>query len=185
MLLSEIWAVMLNNRAKKDSQKVLDLLDIHAGDTIADIGSGGGYFTFELAKRTGQNGKVYAADTNKRFLTRIESVARKNSLHNIETVVCTEDGCPLQRESCDLVFMRNVFHHIKEPVPYFRKLSEGLKPGGRIAVLDWKNTKGGFVGLSGHFTPEAEIHRALKAAGLLIEKSIDILDDQSFNIYRK
>lgn len=185
MLFRGIWAIMLNNRAKKDSQKVLDRLDIHAGNTIADIGSGGGYFTFELAKRAGPNGKVFAADTNKRFLARIDGVVRKNALRNIETVVCGEDRCPLQKESCDLIFMRNVFHHIKDPVSYFRKLRESMKPDGKIAVLDWESAKGGFIGRARHCTPEAEINKALEAAGFHHEKSFDILNGQSFNIYHR
>ncbi len=113
MLFSGIWAVMLNNRAKKGSQKVLQNLEISIGDHIADIGSGGGYFTFEMAKRTRPDGKAFAVDTNEKLLARIKKIAEKNRLSNIETVSGSEDNCRLQRESCDLVFMRNVFHHIK------------------------------------------------------------------------
>lgn len=183
MLFDGIWAVMLNNRAKKDSQKVLDALDIHAGDMIADIGSGGGFFTFELAKLTGPCGTVFAADTNKKLLTRIENIALKKRISNVRIVVCGEDGCPLQKESCDLVFMRNVFHHIKNPVLYFQKLRESIKPGGRIAVLDWEKAEGGFAGRAGHCTPEAEIRRILLTSGFIHLKSLDILDGQSFNLF--
>lgn len=185
MLFNGIWAVMLNNRAKKDSRKVLDNLGIHSGDIIADIGSGGGFFTFELAKLTGPGGKVFAADTNEKFLARIESIASKNQVSNIKTVLCREDNCPLQKESCDLIFMRNVFHHIKNPVSYFRKLRESIKPGGRIAILDWKKSEGGFVGRAGHCTPEAEIIDIMQKTGFSHLQSFDFLPGQSFNIFQK
>ena len=185
MLFDGIWAVMLNNRAKKDSPKVLDSLSAHAGDIIADIGLGGGFFTFELAKLTGPGGKVFAADTNERLLSRIESIASKNQVSNVKTVLCREDSCPLQKESCDLIFMRNVLHHIKDPLLYFQKLRESIKPGGRIAVLDWKNTEGGFVGRAGHCMSEAEIHNALQGAGFLHVKSLNVLDGQSFSIFQR
>lgn len=185
MLFNGLWAVMLNNRAKKDSEKVLEKLDIHVGDIIADIGSGGGFFTIEMAKRTGPGGKVFAADTNERLLSRIESIALKNQVSNIKTVLCREDNCPLQKESCDLIFMRNVLHHIKDPLSYFQKLRESIKPGGRIAVLDWKNTEGGFVGLAGHCTPEAEILKIMQKAEFSHLRTLDFLSGQSFNIFRK
>lgn len=185
MLFSRIWAVMLNNRAKKDSQRVLDNLEIHPGDIIADIGSGGGNFTFEMAKLTGSQGKVLAADTNEKLLAYVENTAKKKQLHNIERVICSEGGCPLSKESCDLIFMRNVFHHIKNPVSYFAKLRASIKPGGRIAVIDWKDTGRGFVGRAGHAAPEEEIHRVLQEAGFLHLKSLNILNAQSFNLYRK
>ncbi len=185
MLFSGIWAVMLNNRAKKDSQRVLENLDIRTGSVIADIGSGGGFFTFELVKRTGTGGKVLAADTSEQLLARIENTVRKKQLHNIETVICREDGCPLPKESCDLIFMRNVFHHIKNPVSYFTKLGESVKPGERIAIIDWKITGRGFVGRSGHATPEAEILKIMQKAGFSHLQAFDFLSDQSFHIFCK
>lgn len=185
MLFSGLWAVMLNNRAKKGAQKVLDNLDIRTGSVIADIGSGGGFYTFELAKRTGPGGKVFAADTSEQLLARIENTVRKKQLIHVETVICREDGCPLPAESCDLVFMRNVFHHIKSPVSYFIKLGESVKPGGRIAIIDWKITAHGFVGRSGHATPEAEILKIMQNAGFSHLRAFDFLSDQSFHIFRK
>lgn len=183
MLVNTIWAFILNNRARKDSQKVFNNLDIHVGDSIADIGSGGGFFTFKLAKLTGASGMVFAVDTNKKLLARIENISRKKQLSNIKTVLSGEGGCPLPKKSCDLIFMRNVFHHIKNPVSYFQNLRESIKPGGRIAVLDWESTTGGFVGRTGHCTPEAEIRRILLASGFSHLKSLDILDGQSFDIF--
>jgi ubiquinone/menaquinone biosynthesis C-methylase UbiE len=185
MLFNGLWALMLNNRAKKGSQKVLDNLNIRAGDTIADIGSGGGYFAFELAKLAGPGGIVFAADTNEKLLSRIGNIASQSRVSNVKTVICSEDGCPLQRESCDLIFMRNVFHHIKDPVSYFQKLRESIKPGGRIAVLDWKSTEGGFVGRAGHATPEAEVLRIIEQAGFSHLQAFDFLPGQSFHIFRK
>jgi arsenite methyltransferase len=185
MLYSDIIATMFNNRAKKDSRMVLKSLDIHAGDTIADIGSGGGWYSFAFAERTGVNGMVIAADTNKKLLARIESTARKQGIINVKTILCSGSGCPLPKESCDLVFMRNVFHHIKDPVSYIRTLREGLKPGGRITVIDWKETAGGYVGRSGHATPEAVILDTMREARLSHVRTFDFLSGQSFNIFRK
>lgn len=176
---------MLNNRAKKDSQLVLNSLNIHPGAVIADIGSGGGYFTFELAKRTGAGGKVFAVDTNISLLKTIEKATKKKRVNNIETVIGHEDDCPLQKESCDLVFMRNVFHHIKNPVSYFKKLREAIRTEGRIAIIDWDSTARGYVGCAGHTTPETKIQQIMQEAGFEPVNSYRFLKGQSFNVFTK
>ena len=73
--------------AKKDSQLVLNSLSIRPGAIIADIGSGGGYFTFEFVKRTGAGGKIFAVDTNQALLAHIENAIKNKRLDNIKTIM--------------------------------------------------------------------------------------------------
>jgi len=72
MLIAQIKAMMFNSRAKEDAQQVLENLQIKKGDRIADIGSGGGYFTFHFLKLIGPKGVVYAADIDTKLLAEIE-----------------------------------------------------------------------------------------------------------------
>ena len=65
--MPNLKAEMFNSGAKENSGAVLDSLDIKKGRVIADVGSGGGFFVFEFAERTGPGGKVYAVDTNDSF----------------------------------------------------------------------------------------------------------------------
>lgn len=186
MILTRIWAMMLNNRAKKDSEKVLDSLEIKQGDVIADIGSGGGYFAARLAKRAGKDGKMFVADTNKALLLYVAKAMKKQHIYNVKTIVGREDGCPLPKESCDLIFMRNVFHYLTNSVSYFRNIRESLKPGGRIAIVEWlPNMKGNYVSCAGYCTSEKEIRGRLCKAGFAQLKSFDFLNGQSFNIFKK
>ncbi len=185
MFLTGVWALSLNKRAKKDSEIILNALQIVPGNVIADIGSGGGYFTFEFAQITGSGGKVFAVDTNKTLLEGIKKKAHKKHLSNIEIVIGQEDGCPLPEESCDLIFMRNSFHHIEDPVIYFQKLKKSVKPGGRIAIIDWEGKVHSYVGFAGHTTPETEILNVFNEIGFEHLESFDFLDGQSFNIFRK
>lgn len=186
MILTRIWAVMLNNRAKRDSEKVLESLEIKAGDIIADIGSGGGYFTVRLAKRTGSGGKVFAVDTNQKLLLYINKMMKKQHIQNIETVLGREDGCSLPTENCDLIFMRNVFHHIADPVSYFTNIKKSLKFGGRIAIIEWsQSTRRSHVSYAGHCTSEKDIQRVMREAGYTHLNSLDFVDGQSLNIFEK
>ncbi len=184
MGLTGIWAVMLNKRAKKDSRHVLDSLEIGTGEVIADIGSGGGLFVFEFAERIGSGGKVFAVDTNKALLSRLEKMLQKQQIENVETLLGNEDGCPLPKSSCDLIFMRNVFHHIANPVLYLRNVKESLKSGGRLAIIEWSpDMRRNYISRAGHCTPEGEIRRVMQEAGLGHLKTLDFLEGQSFNIF--
>lgn len=180
---TRLWAYLLNQRAKKDSDRVIASLGIKPGDVIADIGAWGGYFALRFAGKTGPAGTVYAVDINAAMRAYIEKKARKREISNVETLPGDREGKCLPAGKCDLIFMRNVFHHIAGPIEYFRHLKQGLKPGGRIAILEWREGKGGHVSRMGHTTPETVIRDVMAAAGLDCIGTYRFLEGQSFHIY--
>jgi len=185
MRCANLFAVMLNNRARKNANRVLDSLAIVPGSTIADVGSGGGFFTFAFAERTGAAGTVFALDVDPALLARISRIAKKRALGHVVPVL-SEAGMPnLPPQSCDLVSLRSVYHHLPNPASYFRQLGEKLKPDGRVAVLDWKRSSGGWVARSGHAVSEAEIVKVLEGAGFSYARTFDFLPKQCFFIFQK
>lgn len=186
MCLTKIQAIMLNNRAKRDSQKILESIGIMKGLTVADIGSGGGYFSERFAKAVGENGKVFAVDTNRKLLSYVDKSMKKQHLCNVEIIIGKGNGCPLQKESCDLVFLRNVFHHLSDPISYFSDINGVLKQGGRVVVVEWlPNVRGSYVSLAGHCSAETKIQETLYKAGFIQLKTFYFLKGQSFNIFQK
>jgi SAM-dependent methyltransferase len=171
-------AEMFNYSARKDVKTVLDSLSINQGDVIADIGSGGGFFTFELAKRTGPSGIVFAADTDLSLLSYIKRQRHKKKIFNIVTIEAGGKDTNLLA-CCDLIFMRDVFHHINNPSDYFQRLKNDLKPNGRVAIIDWKPESRG-----GHGTPEKQILIDMENTGYKHVETFDFLEKQSFNIFK-
>ncbi|WP_053955000.1 class I SAM-dependent methyltransferase [Inediibacterium massiliense] len=185
MKLTDIWGFMLNKRAKSGSQRVLESLQIKDGDMIADIGSGGGYFTFEFAKMVGKNGKVFAVDTNTALLRYINNKLKIQKIQNVVTIIAKETGFVLPDGTCNLIFVRNVFHHINNAEVYFRNIQKNLNPNGKIAIIEWlPNTKRGYPIRTDHSTSEIEIRKVMKVAGFQQIRSFDFLDNQSFNIFK-
>ncbi len=183
MIFTAIRASLINQRATKNAFKVIDRLEIKSGNTVADIGSGGGYFTFLFAGKTAPDGKVYAVDTDAKFMRYIERKAKKHGVANIETVAGKADDCPLPDESCDLIFMRNVFHHIENPNLYLRSAKKCLKKEGIIAVIEWVPNGKGFE--RNRRLPENRIRLIFQEAGYCFLDSFDFLKGQSFNIFQK
>lgn len=181
MILKSIRAKMLNRRAKNGAGLILKSLQIKQGDIIADIGSGGGYYSFCFAELVGSEGRIYAIDTDKDLLECLYNKLKKRGFNNIDTIN-GEHIYNLPRESCDLIFMRNVFHHISNKTLYFRELKKIIKSEGRVAIIEWSPE--GMM-RSDHCTPEKEILKILQAAGYKRIQSNNSLKGQSYNIFQK
>src|SRR5574341_1479130 len=112
-------------------EKVIATLRIRPGDRVADLGAGGGYFTFHLGQAAGATGKVYAIDIDKEMIDLISERAKKESVNNIETILAKTDDPLLPNTGVDLIFTANTYHHIDNRVSYFSNLQKYLRPGGR------------------------------------------------------
>ncbi|RLB36821.1 MAG: methyltransferase type 11 [Deltaproteobacteria bacterium] len=186
-MLTSFFLKLLNREAaspKKESERIIECLGIKEGYRIADIGSGGGYFTLKFARKVGETGRVYAVDTKSKYLDFIRRQAERERLDNIAFVLSTGDSIDLPNATLDLVFARNVFHHLTEPGTYFRNLRGLLKPSGKVAIIDHK-PKGGFsfVSLFRHYTPEEFILQVMENAGYSLVESFDFLSEQTFNLF--
>jgi len=95
----------------------------------------------------------------------------------------TLNGMDLPESALDLIFARNVFHHLSEPGKYIRNLKRFLKPSGKVAIIDHK-PKGGFsfVSLFRHHTPEEVILQEMENAGYYLVESFDFLSEQTFSL---
>ncbi len=177
------WAYEGVNREQwQQPEKVIATLKLRPGDQVADLGAGSGYFTFKLAKAVRPAGKVYAVDIDREMIDQIAQRAQKESAQNIETVVAQADNPLLPKTGVDLIFTVNTYHHIDERVAYFKNLQKYLRPGGRIAVIDY-DRRAWFEGLLRHYTPTEFIKREMEQAGYALQQELDFLDRQSFLIF--
>jgi arsenite methyltransferase len=180
-------AEMFNSKAsnlKNKPDEVLKNLDLQHGQTVADIGSGGGYFALRFAETVGADGHVFAVDTEQNFLDFVQNSAKEKGLNNVETVLATKDSINLPEKSLYLIFMRNVTHHLPNRPEYFKKLKAVLKPKGRIAIIEYRRDKGfSFHRMFGHYVPKETIIKEMEEAGYQLEKDLDFLPEQSFTIF--
>jgi len=163
-------------------QRVIAALNLRPGDQVADLGSGSGYFTFRLAAAVGSAGKVYAVDIDPDMIDLIAKRAKQETASNIEPILAKSDDPSLPKTGIDLIFTSNTFHHIDGRVAYFSNLRNYLRPGGRIAIIDF-DRRSWLVGLFRHYTPSEFIKREMEQAGYALAQELDFLDRQSFLIF--
>jgi ubiquinone/menaquinone biosynthesis C-methylase UbiE len=126
--------------------RVMDLLQLKAGSTVADIGAGSGWFSVRAARRVGANGRVIAEDINAKAVAYIQQRAQREHLANIVPVLGTPDDPKLTPNSLDAALMLKVYHEIAHPPLVLANLRAALKPGARFGIID-RNGNGADHGL--------------------------------------
>jgi predicted methyltransferase len=136
---AEKWAHVFDDPARDAWQKpheVIQALALKPDAVIADIGSGTGYFSVRFARMV-PKGRVYGVDTEPDMVKYLAERARREGLKNVTAVAGAPDD-PRLPEKADLIILVDVYHHLGDRERYFRQLQKSLKPGGRVAIIDFR-----------------------------------------------
>jgi len=136
---AEDWAQVFDDPKRDATQKpheVIQALALKPDAVIADIGSGTGYFSVRLAHAV-PKGRVYGADIEPDMVRYLAERVKREHLGNVSSVAAAPDD-PRLPEKVDLIVMVDVFHHIADRARYLTKLRDALRPGGRIAIIDFR-----------------------------------------------
>ncbi len=163
--------------------QVMETLGIQPEQDIADLGAGGGYFTFRLAEATGSGGTVYAVDVDEGMVDYLDQRAKEEGYMNVETILGNYDDPLLPPEGVDLIFTCNTYHHLKTRVDYFNNIRKYLRDGGRIAIIDFAG-KTWFQRLLGHTTPAEVIRAEMVTAGYRLTGEHEFLSKQNLLIFQ-
>ena len=129
------------NRIGRDAEErpdsLISALEIPVGATVAEIGSGTGYFTFRLAERVGRTGKVFAVDVQQKMLDLTAETIKKHHLSNVELVLGGENDPHLPAAAFNLVLIANAYHEFSEPEAMLTAVKRALKPDGRLVVIEF------------------------------------------------
>jgi cyclopropane fatty-acyl-phospholipid synthase-like methyltransferase len=160
--------------------RVIDALRLKSGMKVADIGAGTGYFSMRLAKVPGVS--VFAVDIEPKMVEYLTQRAQKEHVMNVTGVVAAA-ASPNLPEPVDMVLVVDTYHHLPNRPAYFRELRKSLKPGGRIAIVDFRKEAPDGPPAHFRFTPQ-QIQDEMKQAGYELQSTHDFLPRQHFLIFR-
>jgi cyclopropane fatty-acyl-phospholipid synthase-like methyltransferase len=160
--------------------RVIAALALRPGMRVADIGAGTGYFSMRLARVEGVS--VFAVDIEPAMIDHLKKRASAEQLTNV-TPLLAGAASPNLPSPVDVVLVVDTYHHLPNRPVYFRELRKSLKPGARIAIVDFR--KDAPEGPPAHFrfTPQ-QIESEMKEAGYRLEAAHDFLPRQHFLIFR-
>jgi cyclopropane fatty-acyl-phospholipid synthase-like methyltransferase len=160
--------------------RVIAALGLKPGMSVADIGAGTGYFTVRLAKVPGVT--VFAVDIEPKMLEHLKNRAAAEKLGNVTTVLAGANS-PNVPQPVDVVLVVDTYHHLPNRPVYFRELRRSLKPGGRVAIVDFRKDAPDGPPAHFRFTPE-QIAAEMKEAGYRLEATHDFLPRQHFMVFQ-
>jgi SAM-dependent methyltransferase len=155
-----------------DTARLTEILGLHEGSVVADIGAGFGDLTIPIARVVGRTGKVYSTDLAAEQLRQLREAAAKLEQQNVVVLEGALTKTNLPAGCCDGILMRDVYHHFGDPPAMNASLKKSLRPGGRLAVVD-------FLPASRVNAPPGRRDTG-KDHGILVETLIQELKDAGF-----
>src|SRR5215472_2701593 len=159
-IVTDTWHDEESRDKAGEAERVMDLLGVTNGMTVADIGAGSGYYTVRLARRVGPTGHVYAEDVVPDYLERLAQRVRSEGLTGTVTMVRGDPADPrLPPGSLDLALLVHMYHEVQQPYGLLWNLRPALKPSTKIGIIDARKQT------AAHGTPPDLLRCELAAVG--------------------
>jgi len=178
------WLERPEREAEENTSKLINNMDITAGNTIADIGAGSGYHVYKMAPIS-NNGTVYAVDIQQEMLAAIMMHPDYETNKNVETVLGSDKSVNLPENSIDKVLMVDVYHEFNYPYEMVMSIKKALRKDGKIYLIEYRGEDDTVPIKKVHKMTEAQAIKEMKAAGFKLEKNIGNLPWQHCMVFVK
>jgi len=181
------WIALLDDPSRRTWQRpdeVVAALALRGDETVVDVGTGSGVFARPLARAL-PRGRVVATDIDPELIAHVKRLAEDEGLASLEPTLIRpgETGVP---PGADLVLVANVFHHLPEAHVWLAKVTRRLRPGGRVAIVEYRQMERPVGPPNDHVLPKARIDELALAAGLEDQGEVEgVLEWQHLLVYRK
>jgi arsenite methyltransferase len=183
---TKAYIAMLEDPERDEYQKpheVLMALDIKPGETIADIGSGSGYFTLRFAAHVGNEGRVFAVDIDPEMIRHLNRRTRDAGVRNVQTILAEPNDPLLPDASVDRFVVVDTWHHIEKQAEYLALMKKMLKPGGQMVMIDFQKKELPFGPPMEMKIAREDLIRQMEANGFRLAKEHTFLPYQYFLVF--
>lgn len=179
------WLDRPEREEEEHPTNALDSLELRKGEVVADLGAGSGYFTFRMAPMVGAAGKVLAVEIQDAMLNTLRERAKALKATNVQVVQGSEVDPHLPAASVDLVLIVDVYHELAYPFEVMTKVREALKPGGRVAFVEYRKEDPAVRIKEVHKMSVKQLEDEMNAVGLVRVRAVETLPLQHLVIFEK
>ena len=179
------WLERPEREREEQPDRMIEQLGLAPGMVVADVGAGIGYHAARMAARVGPTGTVWAVEVQPEMLAQLQARLKSLSVANVRTVLGTGLDPGLPAGAVDLVLMVDVYHELENPREMLDRIVAALKPGGRVAFVEYRAEDPAVPILPLHRMTEAQVRREAEASGLRWERTGSGLPWQHLVIFRK
>lgn len=181
LVIYAAFGAFLPWRENAEADRAADLAGIRTGTVMAEIGAGQGRFSMAFARRVGTAGRVYATEITPQGVAALAQRAETEGVRNVVEVLGERTKTNLPAGCCDVLFLRNVYHHVTEPASFGRELRKALQDDGRLVVVDFEAGALWFHGgrpgdaperRPGHGVARTAAIAELRTAGFEVERQV-------------
>ncbi len=156
---------------RNEADRLASVIELRPGMTCAEIGAGRGRMAVRMAQHLGPSGHLYATEMEDEKLRAIRSAASDAGVANIAVIRAGEHSANLPDNCCDVIYMRRVYHHLSDAAAINRTLYNAIRPGGRLAVIDFLSPR--WMLFLHHGIRSDVLVSQVTAAGFILERRID------------
>lgn len=181
------WLERDNREQEERLTLLVESLKLKPGMAVADIGAGSGVLTLMMAHEVGQTGTVFAVDIQQEMLDRLSDRLNNLDVKNVKLVLGTAMSPELEPDSLDLAIMVDVYHEFEFPWEMLRKLSSAIKPGGRVAFVEYRKEDPRVPIKLVHKMTEKQVRREAERPefGLTWKETIGVLPRQHIVVFER
>jgi SAM-dependent methyltransferase len=177
------WLERPEREQEERPDLLLPALKIKPGDSVADIGAGTGYYTRRLAKLVGEKGTVYAVDIQQEMLDLLTNKMAELNIRNVKPILGTITDPKLPKASVDLILLVDVYHEFDFPYEMTQGMTRALKPGGRIAFVEFRGEDPKVPIKRVHKMTEAQVRKEMSLQPLKWQETIETLPWQHIIVF--
>ncbi len=178
------WLERSDREKEENVSNLIKNMRIKLNDTIADIGAGSGYHAFRMAPLA-KKGLVYAVDIQEEMLMAIEKSKESCKIRNIETILGSEKGVHLPKNSVDKILMVDVYHEFNFPSEMIASMKNALKPNGQLFLIEYRDEDSKVPIKKIHKMTEKQAVKEMEAAGFKLKENIENLPWQHCMVFVK
>lgn len=179
------WLMRDTRQRQEDCRLLLKALNVKPGQVVCDMGCGNGFYTLQLARLVGDDGRVLAVDIQPEMLHMLDTRAKQSGITNVELIHSTQVDPKLAEGSVDLILLVDVYHEFSHPEKMLATMRKALKPEGRIALAEFREEDPAVPIKPLHKMSKKQIMKEFRPNGFKLVEQFDKLPWQHLMFFQR